>query len=93
MPRDETRIPAAGLSGAGYELRRVFPGFWRWRVLPALGDGEGLALGRKGAMRAARTWLRSQKPPPPEFSFRPSPKPETVRPQPEPAQSISLRIK
>jgi hypothetical protein len=85
MPMHDTKFPGPGLSGAGYELKRAFPGFWRWRVFPALGDGEGLALGRKGAMRAARTWLRSRKPPAPEL--------ETRHPSPEPPQSISLRIK
>jgi len=58
MPKYDTR-----LAGAGYQLKRVFPGVWRWRTLPAFGEGTGLAWGRTGAMRAARRYLRALKPP------------------------------
>jgi hypothetical protein len=51
------------LSGAGYQLTRVFLGIWRWRVFPVHGDGTGLAWGRRGAMRAARRHLRDLQPP------------------------------
>jgi hypothetical protein len=79
MSKYETR-----LSGAGYELKRVFVGIWRWRIFPALGDGTGLAWGRRGAMRAARTLLRDRKPPRPPceeapVALPPLPEPETVR--------------
>jgi hypothetical protein len=48
------------LSGAAYSLRRVFLLLWRWRTR----DGAtGLAWGRRAAMRAARTALRSRKSP------------------------------
>jgi hypothetical protein len=67
MPRYDTR-----LSGAGYELKRVFGWVWRWRVFPVFGDGTGLAWGRRGAMRAARSHLRALKPPRP-ICERPAP--------------------
>ena len=52
------------LSGAAYSLRRVFWFLWRWRTLAPEVEVSGLALGRRSAMRAARTKLRSLKPVP-----------------------------
>ena len=50
------------LSGAAYSLRRVCLLIWRWRTLPPYEGATGLAWGRRGAMRAARTNLRNRKP-------------------------------
>ena len=49
------------LSAAGYTLEPVFPFMWRWRALRPYAGQTGLAWGRRGAMRAARTFIRSQR--------------------------------
>ena len=55
MPKADTR-----LSAAGYALEQVFPFVWRWRALRPYAGETGLAWGRRGAMRAARTFIRGQ---------------------------------
>jgi hypothetical protein len=55
MAKRDTR-----LSAAGYGLERVFLFIWRWRALRPYAGETGLAWGRRGAMRSARTFIRGQ---------------------------------
>jgi len=53
------RKHGTGLAGASYSLQRIFWFFWRWEAAAA--GRQGIAVGRRAAMRAARTLLRNRK--------------------------------